>query len=180
MESQPNGISIETERLILRPFRVEDFAAYAEISADPETFRFSERGAMTGEEAWSRLLRHVGHWSLIGYGLFAVEEKASGRLAGEAGLGDFRRRLGECFDPFPEAAWMTAGWARGRGYASEAAAAALGWMEESFGTERTVCLIHAENRPSLRVASKLGYAPFADCTYRGYPALLHERGKAAG
>ncbi len=175
MDFQPRGIRIETERLVLRVLGLEDFDDYAAVSADPETFRFSERGPMTSDEAWTRLLRHVGHWALMGWGLFAVEEKATGRFVGEAGLGDFRRGLGAHYDGVPEAAWTIAGWAQGRGYATEAMAAALAWVEQRLGAERSVCLIHVDNAASRRVAEKLGYSAFAECAYRGYDALLFER-----
>lgn len=168
-------VRIETERLILRVIRLEDFDDYHAMSSDPETFRFSERGPMTTEETWSRVLRHVGHWAMLGYGMFAVEEKASGRFMGEVGLGEFRRNLGPEFDQAPEASWTVAGWAQGRGFACEAARAALAWMEETFAVQRTVCLIHSGNEPSLRVAQRLGYSAFEEREYRGYPALLHER-----
>lgn len=177
MESQLAGTRIETDRLVLRSFDAGDFEDYFAVSADPETFRFSQRGPMSSDEAWTRLLRQVGHWSLMGYGPFAVEEKASGRFVGEAGLADFRRRLGPTFDGFPEASWTIARWAQGRGYATEAAEAALAWMEKRFGTQRSVCLIHAQNEASLHVARKLGYVAYAERTYRGYPALLHERSR---
>lgn len=166
---------IETRRLRLRTFRVDDWGALLEIMCLPETFRFSERGPMTGDEVWSRLLRHVGHWVLLGHGMFAVEEKESGRLVGEAGLGDFRRGLGPSFDGFPEAGWTIAPWAWGRGYASEAAGAAHQWLDEQYGAQRSVCVIHVENVASLKVAVKLGYHAFAKDVYRGYPALFHER-----
>ena len=73
------------------------------------------------------------------------------------------------------ASWTIASWAQGRGYATEAAAGALAWLEAQRRPGRTVCLIHAENAPSLRVAAKLGYRAFAEREYRGYPALLFER-----
>jgi len=179
MDFQPRGIRIETERLVLRVLGLEDFDDYAAVSADPATFLFSERGPMTSDEAWTRLLRHVGHWTLMGWGLFAVEEKATGRFVGEAGLGDFRRGLGAHYDGVPEAAWTTAGWAQGRGYATEAMEAALAWVEQRLGAERSVCLIHVDNAASRRVAEKLGYRTFAECAYRGYDALLFERKRPA-
>ena len=166
---------IEAARLVLRTYRKEDFEALLEITSDPATFRFSERGPMGSEETWARLLRNIGHWAVLGHGLFAVEEKLSGRFIGEAGLADFRRGLGDRFDAAPEASWTIAPAEHNRGYATEAMAAALGWAEERLGVRRTVCLIHVQNGPSLRVAEKLGYRPFERCDYKGYPALLLER-----
>lgn len=171
----PGDIIAETPRLVLRRHAAADFAAYLEMCADPAMSQFSGKDPAGSEEAWMRLLRQAGHWSLMGYGFFAVEEKETGRFVGEAGLGDFKRRLGPAFDDVPEAGWATAPWAQGRGYATEAAAAALGWIEAHFGIQRTVCLIHAENLPSIRVAEKLGYLRFGECTYRGYRALIFER-----
>jgi RimJ/RimL family protein N-acetyltransferase len=178
MDLQPRGIRIETERLVLRILRLEDFEDYAAVAADPATFRYSERGPMTSDESWTRLLRHVGHWALLGWGLFAIEEKATGRFVGEAGLGEFRRGFGPHYDGVPEAGWTIARWAQGRGYATEAMAGALAWIEQRLGAERTVCLIHVDNKASIRVAEKLGYNSFADCNYRGYDALLFERVRA--
>jgi RimJ/RimL family protein N-acetyltransferase len=169
-------VRIETERLVLRPMRLEDFADHADMMADPDKFRFTERGPMTGDEAWTRLLRNAGHWALLGYGPFAVEERSSGRYVGEVGLTDFRRGLGPSFDGVPEASWSIATWAQGRGYATEAAAAVHAWMGVRVDAARTVCLIHSQNKASMRVAQKLGYTPFAEQSYRGYSAVLFERG----
>ncbi|MGZ8311320.1 MAG: GNAT family N-acetyltransferase [Allosphingosinicella sp.] len=171
-----NGARIETERLILRPLRLEDFEDYGAMMADPDKFRYSERGPMTSDESWTRLLRNAGHWALMGHGLFAVEEKQSGRFVGEVGLGDYRRGLGTAFDGVPEASWSIVTWAQGRGYATEAAAAAHDWTGTRVHGGRTVCIIHARNHASARVAQKLGYLPFAELAYRGYPSVLFERG----
>jgi len=172
-------VQIETDRLVMRAPRAEDFTAYFEMCADAETFRFSERGPMSCDEAWSRLLRHAGHWSLLDHGLFTLIDKDSGRFAGEAGLGDFRRALGAGFDDAPEAGWAVAPWARGRGYATEAMFAALDWMETRFQQVRSVCMIHADNEASIRVAAKLGYAPCDERLYRGYRAIMFERPRAS-
>ena len=169
---------VETDRLILRTFHPDDLPSFSELLADPASFLFPQRAPMSATEAWNRLLRHFGHWAAMGHGLFAVEEKASGRLVGEVGLGDFRRSLGPAFDDFPEATWTIAGWSRGRGYATEAAAAAQDWADRNLGARRTVCLIHTGNQASLRVAARLGYSAFAEREYRGYPALL--LGRSAG
>ncbi len=174
----PSVRRIVTDRLVLRVLGLDDFDDYAAMLADPETFKYSERDGMGPDEAWTRMLRHVGHWSLMGWGMFAVEERVTGRFVGEAGLGEFRRGLGEDYDGAPEAAWTIAGWARGRGYATEAMRAALAWTEQRLAAPRSVCLIHVDNAASIRVAGKLGYRRFAECTYRDYEALLFARDRA--
>jgi len=175
MDFPSRDIIAETPSLVLRRHAAADFPAYLEMSGDPAMSRFSGKDPAGSEEAWVRLLRQAGHWSLMGYGFVAIEEKTTGRFVGEAGLADFKRRLGPAFDDSPEAGWAIAPWAQGRGYATEAAAAALEWIEGRFGVRRTVCLIHEENLASIRVAEKLGYTPFGECTYRGYSAITFER-----
>ena len=68
----------------------------------------------------------------------------------------------------------------GNGYATEAAQAALKWTGAARRPVQTVCLIHRANRPSLRVAEKIGYVPLRTLDHRGYPAvLLHRLANAA-
>ncbi|MDB5685853.1 MAG: family N-acetyltransferase, partial [Rhizorhabdus sp.] len=124
--SWPAGPVIETERLRLRRHGPNDVAARIVMTGDLETTRFTG-GPQNPEENWNRLLRYAGHWALLGHGIFAVEERVSGRFAGEVGLCDFRRGLGEDFDGVPEAAWMIAAWATGRGFAGEAIGAVIAW-----------------------------------------------------
>jgi RimJ/RimL family protein N-acetyltransferase len=111
---------IETERLILRQNRLEDFEQAYAIYSDPDVVRHIGNGQPgTRQDVWFRLLRFVGHWQLLGYGLFAIIEKASGRMIGETGFADFKRGLGDDFDPFPEAAWILASDMHGKGYAQK-------------------------------------------------------------
>jgi RimJ/RimL family protein N-acetyltransferase len=179
-QSRTTGaIVAETPRLILRRHARTDFPAYFTMSADPDMTRFAGRVPAGTDEAWMRLLRQAGHWSLFGYGFLAIEEKATGCFVGEAGLAHFRRELGPEFDGVPEAGWAIAPWAQGHGYATEAAAAALSWCEAEFGMRRTVCVIHAGNAASIGVARKLGYTPLGECAYRGYSAIMFERLRAS-
>jgi len=171
----PELPEIETERLRLRVYRPDDLEALAAIMARPETFLYSERGAMGADESWSRLLRHYGHWALFGYGLFAVEEKHSGELIGEVGFADFKRDFGPDFDPFPEASWTLATRVWGRGYAWEAATAAHDWLLATRQEPETVCMIHRKNARSRRLAGRLGYRPYAERRYRGYDGWLFRR-----
>jgi RimJ/RimL family protein N-acetyltransferase len=178
IEQAPAGeVIAETKRLILRRHAAIDYPAYFNMSADPRMARFAGRAPASPDEAWSRLLRHTGHWSMFGFGFLAIEEKATGCFVGEAGIAHFRRGLGSEFDGVPEAGWAIAPWAQGHGYATEAARAALQWTEARFGMGRTVCLIHSGNASSLRVAEKLGYRKTGACHYRGYAAVTLERAR---
>lgn len=163
---------IETERLCLDMPSPEDFPDLRTMAADPSMFRYSERGGMTPEEAWTLLLRHIGHWLVAGYGVFSVREKASGRFVGQVGGSAFQRGLGSEFDDFPEMTWSIAATHRGRGYATEAAEAVVAALEAQPAFGSSVCLIHVDNQPSLRVAAKLGFRFFRHCHYRDYPAGL--------
>ena len=166
--------TIETERLILRAFRREDFADYAAMWADPPVARYLG-GESSAEESWSRVLRLVGHWQLMGFGYWAAYERDSARFAGIAGFGDFKRALEPSFGAAPEIGWAFTVAAQGKGYATEASTAALEWLENERGQERTVCMIVPENTRSIRVAQKLGYREFARADFKGQPSVLFER-----
>lgn len=170
----PSGPAIETARLRLRQHRLSDLEARLPITSDPDFMRFVG-GVYDRQENWSRMLRYIGHWVAFGYGLFAVEEKATGRYVGNVGLAHFERGLGTDFDPAPEGAWMIAEWASGLGYATEGMAAAIAWHEQRFGPTRHVCIVDPENAASLKVAAKLGFRPYREGTNRGHSVILHER-----
>src|ERR1700729_2426842 len=82
---------LETERLILRAHGIDDFVHSAAMWADPEVTRYIGGKPLSEEETWARLLRYVGHWSLLGFGYWVVEEKATGNFAGEIGFADYKR-----------------------------------------------------------------------------------------
>lgn len=166
---------IETPRLILRGHRLDDYEACCFLTTDPEAVRMIFQNPMSREDTWHRLLRFAGHWALLGYGLFIVEEKATRRVVGEVGLADFHRGLGSDFDTWPEMAWMMASDVHGHGYATEAAQAALDWFEGQRAPERTVCIIDPHNGASLRVAEKLGYHSFGRDEYKGKQVIKLRR-----
>lgn len=157
---------IETPNLLLRPHQLADFEPWFAMYSDDTLFRFIGAPHLSREDAWNRLLRYAGHWSLLGYGLFAVLDRASGAFLGEVGLADFHRGLGEQFDPFPEAAWIMARAAHGRGLALEAVTAAHDWIDRTLAPPRTVCIINPDNAASLRLADRLGYREFDRALYR--------------
>lgn len=169
------GPRLETPRLVLRPHRLSDFEDCCFLTNDPEAVRMIFQKPLTREETWHRMLRFVGHWALLGYGLLLVEEKGTGRVVGEVGVADFHRGLGEDFDSWPEMAWMLSHDVHGHGYATEAAGAVLRWLETAFAPPRTVCIIDPDNGPSLRVAEKLGFHAFGKAEYRGRTVLKFRR-----
>ncbi len=166
---------LETERLRLRGLVMADFDASAAMWADPDVTRFIGGKPFTREEAWVRFQRHLGHWVLLGYGYWLIEEKTSGRFVGEGGFGDFKREIDPPLDR-PEQGWALAPWAHGRGYASEAVTAMLAWAEPHFSRRDFVCMIAPENAPSLRVAEKAGYREYARTSYKGAATILFRRG----
>ncbi|MCJ7420246.1 GNAT family N-acetyltransferase [Sphingomicrobium astaxanthinifaciens] len=166
---------VETERLQLRPVTIDDLPAYAAMLADPDAFTYSDRGPMGSDEAFTRLCRQVGHWTLLDYGLFAVFEKFTGHFVGEVGFGNFNREIGSGFDGHPEACWTIRKPFQGKGYAHEAALAALQFTEDRLIATRTVAMIHHKNMASIHIARKLGFRAYDERIYRGYRAILFAR-----
>lgn len=165
---------LETKRLRLRGHALADFAASAALWADPLVTRFIGGRPSTREESWARLLRYPGHWLLLGYGYWVIEDKASGRFAGEGGFGAFKREITPVLDA-PEQGWALVPWAHGKGYATEAVAAMIAWGAAHFGRSDFMCIISPDNAPSLRVAEKAGYREVARTAYKEAPTLVFQR-----
>jgi RimJ/RimL family protein N-acetyltransferase len=166
---------IETERLVLRGHRPDDFADSLALWTDPEVTRFISGKPSSQEEVWARLLRYAGHWAMLGFGYWAVTEKATGHFLGEVGFANFRREIEPSLDRMPEIGWVIAPRAHGRGYATEAVCAAIAWGETHFGPVRTACIIAPENAPSIRVAEKCGYREFCRTAYKDNPTIMFVR-----
>jgi RimJ/RimL family protein N-acetyltransferase len=142
---------VGTARLLLREFRPDDFEAYAAMVADPEVMRFLADGRpLSRFEAWRQMAMFAGHWALRGFGVWAVEERASGAFVGRIG----------CFEPeaWPafEVAYTLARPAWGRGYAREGAAAALRYARDVLRRDPVYSVIRPENARSIAVARALG------------------------
>jgi RimJ/RimL family protein N-acetyltransferase len=167
---------IETERLRLRGHALADFEAVAAMWAEPAVVRFISGKPSTREESWARLLRYPGHWALLGYGFWLIEEKATGAFVGEGGFGAFKRDIDPPFEA-PEQGWALTPSMHGRGYAYEAVSAMTRWGETHFTRRDFVCMISPGNAPSLRLAQRLGYREFARTTYKGNPTVLLQRGR---
>ena len=173
----PGAEVLETERLKLRGHRLDDFAACAAMWADPVVTRYFGGKALTEEEAWTRFLRYAGHWSLLGFGYWAVEEKATGNFIGEIGFADYKRDIESSLKHLPEIGWVLASGSHGKGYAMEAVRAATAWGDRHFRADQTTCIINPENLPSIRVAEKCGYREFQRTTYKGQPSVVYVRAR---
>ena len=127
------------------------------------------------------MLRYAGLWAFLGFGYWALEDKASGTFAGEMGFADFKREIEPSLDGMPELGWALAPQFHGRGYTTEALRAIVAWGDTHLDAKRTACIIHPENVQSLRVAEKLGYGEFQRTTYKGSPTVMFVRdAKIAG
>ncbi|GAB5470781.1 MAG: GNAT family N-acetyltransferase [Rhodospirillales bacterium] len=166
---------LETERLVLRGHRAADFAESAAIWSDPGVVRYIGGNPSTAEEAWWRILGHLGHWSVMGFGYWALVERKSGRLAGEVGFGSFKRDSDPPFEGLPEAGWVLAPWAQGAGFATEALRAILSWGDANLAADRTICFIDSDHAASIAVARKGGYQAAGMVTYKGDACILFQR-----
>ncbi|WP_323035363.1 GNAT family N-acetyltransferase [Pararhodobacter sp.] len=162
---------LETDRLILRGFRPDDFDHFAAYSA-------SDRAKGTGGPvdrnlAWRGFCHMTGHWVHRGYGFFVLEEKATGNA------------LGTCGPYFPEG-WpeREIGWtlwradAEGKGYAYEAALAARGYAYDILGWDTAISMTLDGNTRSELLAQRMGctrdggfvHAQFGPSTIWRHPA----------
>jgi RimJ/RimL family protein N-acetyltransferase len=129
----------------------------------------------TRPQCWARVLTYAGLWATLGYGYWAIEERSTGTFAGEAGFADFKRDIAPSMRDVPEIGWALASWAHGRGYATEAIGAVLGWGDANLASPRTVCMIEPENAASLRVAQKHRFEQFESARFNDKPVLFLER-----
>ena len=170
-----NSPTIETGRLMLRRHRTDDFEAHAALWADPVVTRFIGGQPFTREQAWIRFLRHFGMWEVLGFGFFAVTERATGRYIGEAGFHELKRSREPSLEGTLEMGWGFLPDTHGKGIATEAVAALLAWAGKNHTGRRITCIIEPDNLASVRVAAKHGFAEFARAPYHGTPVILFER-----
>lgn len=146
---------IETDRLILRPFREADAAAFAAINADAQV-RYWLGGAQTRTESDAALLRNIRHFEAHGFGFLAVERKADGVLIGMNGVRTSHADLP--LDGAVEIGWRLARDCWGQGYATEASRAALAWGFAQFGFPEVIAMTAATNLRSQAVMRRLDMA----------------------
>ena len=139
---------LETERLLLRPYRLEDFEQFAALYASPRSIHVD--GPVSRADAWTLFAAAAGRWSLVGYGAWAIERRESGTCVGVISLNypvDVPER---------ELGWLLWGGFEGKGYAIEAAIRARAFAFDELGWSTAVSYIARGNDRSIRLATRMG------------------------
>lgn len=161
--------TLDTPRLRMRGFTEADFPAYRALVADPQVMRFLGDGRPLSEiDAWRQLATIVGHWALRGFGLWAVEDRATGSFVGRVGL------LEPGGWPGFEVAYTIAPAMWGRGFAREAAGAALQFARNALRRSDIISIIRPENLASVRVATALGAVRSHAIEFFGAPSDIYK------
>ena len=162
--------SIETERLLLRPFEESDIGAVG-FYTDPRVMRYIPQGAWSAAELPDKFARMIAvtreRWRQYGYGMWAIALKASGRVIGHGGL----QRLPdadevELFYLLDHPHWN-------RGLATEAAEAMLRFAFEEAGLRRIVAIALPENVASTRVMEKAGLRRVGEAKHYGLTCIKY-------
>ena len=158
---------LQTDRLLLRAWREEDHAPFAALNADPDVARHLA-GPMTRVESDALAERIAAHWARWGFGLFAVEERASGAFVGFTGLSHHRALPDEV-----EIGWRLARPLWGRGLATEAATAVRDWAFGPLGLDCLVSLTTAANVASRRIMEKIGMTCREELSFEQWTLLVY-------
>jgi RimJ/RimL family protein N-acetyltransferase len=153
---------VETERLILRGFTEADVEGLFALAQDPliaEYLTYNNLGLR--EACWRSVGLWIGHWVLRGFGLWAVEERATGTLVGRIGLWEPEGW------PGTEVGWLLGRDFWGKGYATEAARASMDWGFSYLAIEELVSVIRPDNARSIAVAERIGERPRGSVAFRG-------------
>jgi ribosomal-protein-alanine N-acetyltransferase len=142
---------LETERLFVRPWAPDDRAAFTALTDDPEVMQYVHGGQPYADEEvdewFTRQARQLAEHNVC---MGALIEKSTDRLVGVAGV----QPLGTTGNL--EIGWWLARDVWGRGYATEAGAAAMRHVLETLGHKRVVAIVDPDNEPSKRVVHRLG------------------------
>jgi len=172
--------TLKTTHLCLRPWTLEDAPRLLEIMREEQIFKyFPPSTPSTLEKAERYISHHVTHWQEYGYGHWAVTLADTGQLTGWNGL-EFLPGTNET-----EVAYLLSGSARGKGYATEAARAAVQFGFQAACLESIIGLVHPENLASVRVLEKCGLRFIDEKFYFGikvrrYRIARHEFERCAG
>ncbi len=157
--------TVETERLILRNYRESDLDAVAAFNQTERSHWIG--GPKNRHECWRVIIGIIGHWALRGYGLWMIEEKATGKQAGAAGIIHH-----EGWDE-PELGWHLYDGFEGKGIAYEAALAARTYAAQNFGITAPISHIDPKNTRSVALAKRLGATFECEGEVIGHPCHIY-------
>ena len=163
--SAPRGIT--TLRLSLRPVGPEHLPDLIRLKADEAVFGFMLHGTRTPERAREELEDDTDFWVVRGYGTWSVFERETGDFLGIVGLMERPDGRGVAMR---YALWPAC---RGKGYAREAARAALGFGHAA-GLDRIIGVARDSNLASCAVLADIGMAPAGEFRNQGYRMLIWE------
>jgi RimJ/RimL family protein N-acetyltransferase len=170
-----NAGELLTTRLRLRMWTPADREPFAEMNADPEVMRHFP-APLTRDESSELFERIVAHFRAHGFGLWAVAPRQDDRLLGFVGLQ--WATFGAPLCPCVEIAWRLTRPSWGRGYATEAARAALGHGFDVLKLPQIVAFTTPGNTRSLRVMERIGLQRSTDDDFNhpklaGHPLERH-------
>jgi len=138
--------TITTDRLLLRKFNTDDEQAYSEIMTKPCVYQFLGTGQPIQSDIIGRMIMSWNSTFGHGLGVYAVVEKASGKLIGHCGVRGLPCGRKEILYAYDDSAW-------GKGYATEAAKAVL----QNHSTRPLIAVSYPQNSASINVIKKLGF-----------------------
>ncbi|MCG8547149.1 MAG: GNAT family N-acetyltransferase [Alphaproteobacteria bacterium] len=145
--------TLETERLILREWTARDFPPLAAMNADPEVMRYFP-STLTKDESREQFERAKSLQARNGYHFQPIEERETGKFAGFVGLAPVL--IDVPFAPAVEIGWRMPLDCWGKGYATEAASAWLGYGFETLGLDEIVSFAVEANHRSHAVMARIG------------------------
>ena len=154
---------IDTGRLILRRFTLDDLQAFYQLGSRPEIIRYAQSTPLASlEEAQAMMHAAPFHdYATYGYGRFACVWKASGAVIGFSGV----KYVPEIGDTELGYRFLPEFW--GMGLATEAGRASIEFARSDLGLTRLVAMVHPDNEASARVLAKLGFAVEKQLRYSG-------------
>jgi ribosomal-protein-alanine N-acetyltransferase len=161
-------MKIDSTRIYIREFQESDYQSLASIVSSPIVMKYSSSGCLNIEQTKNKIQEIRNCYKKHGYGKWAVIHRDSNTMIGYCGIEkDLINGVEECElgFRFGESDW-------GKGFATEAAKAALDYGLNILGIERIVAIVDKDNLPSKRVLEKIGMKHYLDTTYDG--KLVHE------
>jgi ribosomal-protein-alanine N-acetyltransferase len=156
------GFELVTERLRLRAYRRDDVDLLEPMFSDPEHMRWYP-APYSHEKVVDWVARRLASYERVGFGLWIIEERSTGTFLGTAGpteqIVEEQREV--------ELGWHVRKERWGEGIAVEAAAASRDWAWEHLDLDHLIALVRPENRPSARVAERIGMRVDRDVDHTG-------------